>query len=353
MKKAFAFLSGVALFGFLALDTDVPAFANHLQDPCDPFNITASNVYGHNASEFNGRTAYSNGACRGTGNGDYQCVEFVDRYFTRKDWTGNGAEYFSSAPSKGLAPISNGNTLIPKPEDILGFEKPGTVGHVALVTAVTQIDATNYEVRIIEQNYSSTGEAALPMVRLNNGGHSMLSRDGFTTQGWLRYFPPPTIAPGMYSGPFWNPSSSYAFLEAYERAGGKNVLGDTDARIGETPYVHEWCAQGSCVALQDFWGGQLGDSAVILNKALSKAYLVRTAFWEFYRANEGPIALGEPIEEEHVPILNSSTLYPCPVTMLSCQAFRKGTLFWNGSSVIPISNPDPIPPSPPILHQIK
>ena len=33
---------------------------------------------------------------------------------------------------------------------------------------------------------------------------------------------------------------SYAFLETYERNGGKNTLGDTDARAGETPHVHDW-----------------------------------------------------------------------------------------------------------------
>ncbi|MEK7493738.1 MAG: CHAP domain-containing protein, partial [Patescibacteria group bacterium] len=193
MKKMIVFLSGLVLFGFLMFDANVPALANHLQDPCDPFNLTTSNVYGHTVSEFSGKTAYSNGACRGTGDGDYQCVEFVDRYFARQDWVGNGGEYFSSASLKGLAPISNGSTLMPKPEDILGFEKPGTVGHVAIVTAVTQVSATNHEVHIIEQNYSFSGETTLPMVRLNNGGYSVLSRDGFTIQGCFRYFPPPTI----------------------------------------------------------------------------------------------------------------------------------------------------------------
>ena len=353
MKRTIAFLIGLMFLAFLAFNANVPALASHLQDPCDPINFTTSNVYGHKINEFNGVTIYSNGACRGTGSGDYQCVEFVDRYFARQDWMGNGGAYFGGAPSKGLAPIPNGSTLMPKPEDILGFEKSGTVGHVAMVATVTQIDTTTYEVRVIEQNYSSTGEAVLTMVNLSNGGYSILSRDGFTVQGWLRYFPPPTIAPGMYEGASWNSFFSYAFLETYERIGGKNILGSTDTRAGETPYVHDWCIKGSCVALQDFWGGTLGDSALILNKKFGRAYLVRTAFWDFYLANEGPIALGEPFGEEHAPMPNSSTLYPCPATMLSCQAFRKGTLFWNGGSVIPMSNPDPLPSSPPSNLQIK
>ena len=139
----------------------------------------------------------------------------------------------------------------------------------------------------------------------------------------------------------WNSSFSYAFLEAYERNGGKNVLGDTNTRIGETPYVHDWCIQGSCIAVQDFWGGQLGDSAIVFNKTLGKAYLVQTAFWEFYLTNEGPIALGEPIGEEHAPIKLFNAV-SCPYYAF-LPSVSKGTLFWNGVSVIPISNPDPSP----------
>lgn len=293
----------------------------------------------------------------------YHCTELVDRYFDH-NWPGtDGRDYFLIAATKGFAPLRNGESpVIPKHGDAIGFDNKQSVsdgvGHIALIDRVWQNYDGTFTVEIVEQNWGSAtnpgnGRAQLQMMQDVNGRYRIADRGSYLTQGWLRYFPPPTIAPGMYSGPFWNSSSSYAFLEAYERAGGKNALGDTDTRIGETPYVHEWCVQGSCVALQDFWGGQLGDSAIILNKALNKAYLVRIAFWEFYRTNEGPIALGEPIEEEHAPISSSSTPYPCPVTMLSCQAFRRGTLFWNGSSVIPISNPDPIPPSPPILHQVK
>lgn len=330
----------------------------HGSIPCGTVLTSIDDTPVYSNGEYQGSTAGS--SCFGVGlyGGQYQCTELVDRYFDHSWPDTNGRDYFLTATTKGFAPLKNGeSSVIPKHGDAVGLDNRQVVadgvGHIALIDAVWKNSDGTFTVEIVEQNWGNAtnpgdGRAQLQMTLDANGRYRIADRGSYLTQGWLRYFPSPAIAPGMYQGSLWHPSS-YAFLETYERNGGKNTLGDTDARAGETPHVHDWCAQGSCVVVQDFWGGTIGDSAIIFNTVLNKAYLVRTAFWEFYRTNKGPVALGEPIEEEHAPVLNSSTLYPCPATMVSCQAFRKGTLFWNGVSVVPISNPDPIPPSPPIL----
>src|ERR1700722_15626326 len=54
----------------------------------------------------------------------YQCTEFVKRFYTRalgitsaEGWTGNAQDYFNTAASKSLAPFSNGGTSPPLPGD--------------------------------------------------------------------------------------------------------------------------------------------------------------------------------------------------------------------------------------------
>lgn len=226
---------------------------------------------------------------------------------------------------------------------------PLNVGHIALIDKVLQNSDGTYTVEIVEQNWGSvknseTGRAQLRMMRDLQGHYTIDDRGSFITQGWIRYYPSPSVAPGMYEKRAWNPPVSYAFMEAYESVGGKIIVGEPDVRFNETPFVHDWCIQERCVTIQDFWGGSFGDTAIIFNAWKGQAYLVRAAFWEFYRTNDGPIALGPPVEIEHPFALNFTSFYPCPQSALSCQAFQRGTLFWDGKSVVPQSNPAPALP---------
>ena len=325
----------------------------------------ASDFCGTELTSIDGIPVCSNGTdqgslnyCCGTGpfGYQYQCTELADRYFGYNFPSTFGRDYFLNALNLGFAPLKNGESpVIPKHGDALGFDNrtikdPTAVGHIALIDKVWQSTDGTYTVEIVEQNWgsptiSNTGRAQLRMIRDAQGAYRVDDRgSGFVTQGWVRFFGYQAIVPGEYQGSLWKNPQSHAFLEAYEQNGGKAMLGDPDVRAGETPYVHDWCVKTKCVMIQDFFGGSYGDLAIIFNAWMNKAFVVRGAFWEFYRTNDGPIALGSPIEDEHAPITNQTHLHPCSPNALSCQGFQRGSLNWDGKSVIPISNPAPIPP---------
>jgi surface antigen len=109
--------------------------------------------YGQNIGSFWGITAYSNGQYTGTGNGKYQCVEYVKRFYdTLTDidvskWTGNASTYDNKP---GLTFYSNGSYFIPQPGDILVFSG-GNYGHVAIVMSFS---TSTGQLQMIHQNWS-------------------------------------------------------------------------------------------------------------------------------------------------------------------------------------------------------
>jgi len=132
--------------------------------------------------------------CAGTGQygEQYQCVEFVKRFYSQalgvdtSHWHGNALDYYTMSPdSKGLMPFENATTTVPpEPDDILVFDAFGkdTVGHIAIVTAVTsgQID-------LIEQNFSCSGTLSLPLSQdAARGTWTVGNRKGQPVKGWLR-----------------------------------------------------------------------------------------------------------------------------------------------------------------------
>lgn len=186
--------------------------------------------------------------------------------------------------------------------------------------------------------------------------------------GWLCYenrrsYDAGDVAPGVYApdntivnGNRWDPITSYAFAEAYERNGAAVNLGSTDSAPNETPFVHNWTVNGSTIRIQDYNGGSFGDTAIIYSSMKGNASVVRTGFWEYYRTNNGPSLLGAPVEDEHSNIAGN----PCPNNYAACQKFEKGALWWTGSYVIaytpaggsggydPLSTPLSVhPPAPP------
>lgn len=139
---------------------------------------------------------------------------------------------------------------------------------------------------------------------------------------------------GMYVDG-WQPKTSYAFAEAYERNGAAINFGLPDNRYGENQFVHNWTVNSSTVLIQDFYGGKWGDVAIIYNSDDNNAYVVRTEFWEYYRTNHGINLLGMPLEDEKWGVWNS---IQCVPSDRKEQRFKKGTLLWDpnqGFNIIP------------------
>lgn len=133
------------------------------------------------------------------------------------------------------------------------------------------------------------------------------------------------IMPGMYTDG-WHPDTSYAFAEAYANNKARNTVGEPDANLNEIPYVHEWCTSpDACVTIQDFWNGTFKDNAIILNKNINTAFVVRTGFWDWYknRDNNGPLKLGAPLEDEKNGTWNGTQ---CVLSQQAQQEFEKGLL---------------------------
>lgn len=124
----------------------------------------------------------------------YQCVEFVRRFYATNtgpnrgnendSWPrANAADMWDWPTKMGLKRFANGQTVDrPKPDDILVFgpKSAGDVGHVAIVTSVSDSSVT-----VIEQNWSSTGYATLPMQVLSDGSYFIPNRGSYPITGWM------------------------------------------------------------------------------------------------------------------------------------------------------------------------
>jgi surface antigen len=168
---------------------------------------------GSSLSSYRGVSALSNDPyqaseqdCAGLGTyGDqYQCTEFVRRFYHvifgadtevpavqgTSPWRGNAGTYFDTATRRGLVPFRNGGTAPPAPDDILVFTSVQHVaGHVAIVTSVN-----SDFIEIIEQNWSPSGVARLPL-SFDSSGYSVTrivdtsagpQPSSFAVAGWLR-----------------------------------------------------------------------------------------------------------------------------------------------------------------------
>lgn len=173
--------------------------------------------YGTNVGSYQGVASYSNAvltcpsqpACLfGVGDGrttgtygyEYQCVEYVVRFFATvhgyQNLNGNGdAATWWNAPrlaaGRALERYANGGTVAPQPGDAIVFGG-GTYGHIAVIRSV---DATS--VHIIHQNWlHSAADSDLPLPLTRNGSAWTVGppSSGYTTLGWLRV-PGATPAP--------------------------------------------------------------------------------------------------------------------------------------------------------------
>lgn len=120
----------------------------------------AYSAWGTYVGTYNGVNAYSNGSTSYVGpystyGYQYQCVEYVNRYFvtakgkSNMRGTGNANAYCSGRPS-GITVYSNGGTTSPATGDFI-VSRGGTYGHVAIVRSVS-----SSSIAVIQQNWSNS-----------------------------------------------------------------------------------------------------------------------------------------------------------------------------------------------------
>ncbi len=172
--------------------------------------------YGTELESFMNIPTYSNGGWKGSGCGNYQCVEFVRRFFDLEVDNELGAlEGTSDDPpedpsddgwavwaftdwsqNSGLTAYTNGTSTVPPAPGDIYCQSGNTYGHVAIIKSV---NLSTMKVVIIDQNRStSSSELERVLYVDGQGRYSIQSIGGsFTTQGWLRdpdYTPSPTYS---------------------------------------------------------------------------------------------------------------------------------------------------------------
>lgn len=145
--------------------------------------------YGNPLGEYKGVIAYHNGEPAGNANGDYQCVEYVRRFYREVYQqelgpVGGAAKHaFEDRYWAGLEEFiayPQGSTTLPMPDDIICYSGGG-YGHVAIV-----IEATSTKVRVIEQNFS-TKTCFGEMTVENREGYFLSDRGKYHVEGWIHY----------------------------------------------------------------------------------------------------------------------------------------------------------------------
>ena len=125
--------------------------------------------------------------CVGTYGILYQCVELAQRYFALRwgypdMWGGVGAASDMRANHPGdIEFIPNGGSPGPREGDALIFYG-GAFGHVAVVRSV---DLADGRLDVVEENWSSTGTAALRLYADNTVGIRDSPYGSYTVAGWL------------------------------------------------------------------------------------------------------------------------------------------------------------------------
>lgn len=130
---------------------------------------------------------------------EYECVELINRYYVQVlghqnlTRTGHADSYFWDATAKGLRAFPNGGPVSPAVHDILVFDggpADGSIGHVAIIVAVTDTSVT-----FIEQNMKvytdrmfekDVWKDTLPIQRLENAWFIQQGPYPFPIAGWSR-----------------------------------------------------------------------------------------------------------------------------------------------------------------------
>ena len=116
---------------------------------------------------------------------------------------------------KGLTAYANGaSAILPAHGDILCWEATGSgslaYGHVALIDVVTTVGGGNYNVEIVEQNWSTDGRRTLALETVTGGAYHHLRtptfRGGFVI--------PHSYSPSTYSC-LWHTQDPNTEIEMY------------------------------------------------------------------------------------------------------------------------------------------
>ncbi len=186
----FVVVSGAILYSIITKSSINPNLRFKIGQPIDSFNnvlIYYNGMVGH--------TGVRNVAVDGYNIGiQYQCVEFVKRYYYEKlhhkmpDSYGNAKDFFDRVlPDSGLnikrnlMQFKNGTKYVPQPEDLLIMDghAGNKYGHVAIITLVT--DTT---VAIIQQNPGPFGKSRDTLQLLQSNSKWYVKPD--RVLGWLR-----------------------------------------------------------------------------------------------------------------------------------------------------------------------
>jgi hypothetical protein len=143
-------------------------------------------------TRLDGVPVYSNGGnvdngCNGASGILYQCVELVQRYFTVRwgypaIWSGvDAAADMRSHHPAGIVFIPNGGTPAPRVGDALLFQG-GAFGHVALVQ---HLDKRAGTIDLVEENWSPSGAAHLPLYAGNTIAVRNSAYGSYVVAGWL------------------------------------------------------------------------------------------------------------------------------------------------------------------------
>lgn len=135
-------------FGFMISD-----------DLREGWSLTAP-THGAILDEFEGVNVFAAGDHdeRGQYGMEYQCVEYVNRFYAKKlgfknmTQSGHADSYFWSASKKGLIAFPNSSTTPPQKYDILVLDTSdhdGSPGHVAIVT---NVDLVHGKIELVQQN---------------------------------------------------------------------------------------------------------------------------------------------------------------------------------------------------------
>ena len=166
---------------------------NHFSD----YTVVSEKLsHGKFVGDFNGVTAYSNGACNYNATHtptyietgiEWECVEYVNRYYLeyygidiRGEWKGHAKDYYKTAEQRGLESYINGGSEPPRAGDIIVSEY-GYYGHVAIVRQV-EVD----KIYVIQQNWcQNEGDNKF---RLKRNGNYISSFGGgnYSVKGWAR-----------------------------------------------------------------------------------------------------------------------------------------------------------------------
>jgi len=124
----------------------------------------------------------------------YQCVEFIKRYYYEQfdhkmpDSYGHAVDFFDQSikndaaynSKRGLYQYWNGNTTLPKVDNIVVFKTEGIniYGHIGIISKVSET-----EIEMVQQNYGTKSRITYPLKTIL-GRHYI---DDKEVIGWLSF----------------------------------------------------------------------------------------------------------------------------------------------------------------------